>query len=129
MIRENKSKIAKGGLGELWGPIKTIFHLYNLALSWYCLKSVQIRGCFWFIFFCIRSEITPYLDTFHAVFQNLNASKITVSIIFFKKMWSDFKLHNLPELFQVQFRVEGPEWYLWLRWMHSNIPFQIKMTL
>ena len=35
------------------------------------LKSVQIRGYFWPVFPCIRTEygpeIIPYLDTFHAV--------------------------------------------------------------
>ena len=37
----------------------------------HCVKSVQIRSYFWFVFSCIRTEyepkITPYLDTFYAV--------------------------------------------------------------
>ena len=49
----------------------------------HCVKSVQIRSYFWSVFSCIRTEygdlqfspntgkygpeITPYLDTFHAV--------------------------------------------------------------
>ena len=38
---------------------------------WHCVKSVEIRSYFWSVFSCIRieygPEITPYLDTFHAV--------------------------------------------------------------
>ena len=33
----------------------------------HCVKSVQIWSYFWSGFSCIRIEITPYLDTFHAV--------------------------------------------------------------
>ena len=37
----------------------------------HCVKSVQIRSYFWSVFSCIRieygPEITPYLDTFHAL--------------------------------------------------------------
>ena len=33
----------------------------------HCVKSVQIWSYFWSGFSCIRTEITPYLDTFHAV--------------------------------------------------------------
>ena len=40
----------------------------------HCMKSVQIRNLFWYVFSCIQSEYrkirtekTPYLDTFHAV--------------------------------------------------------------
>ena len=47
----------------------------------YCVKFVQIRSYFWSVFSCIRTEysvfspntgkygpeITPYLDTFHAL--------------------------------------------------------------
>ena len=37
----------------------------------HCVKSVQIRSCFWSVFSPNAGkygpEITPYLDTFHAV--------------------------------------------------------------
>ena len=45
----------------------------NLAIvpKKHCVKSVQIRNYFWSVFSCIRieygPEITPHLDTFHAV--------------------------------------------------------------
>ena len=49
--------------------------LWNILFSKikyrHCVKSVQIRSYFWPVFSCIRiecgPEITPYLDTFHAV--------------------------------------------------------------
>ena len=52
-------------------------------LPLHCVKSVQIRSYFWSVFSCIRieygdllryygPEITPYLDTFHAVLVLLN---------------------------------------------------------
>ena len=49
-----------------------VYDLYHI----HCVKSVQIRSNFWSAFSCIQSayntekygpEITPYLDTFHAV--------------------------------------------------------------
>ena len=55
-------------------PILATYHIYH------CVKSVQIRSYFWSVFSCIRTEygspntekygpeITPYLDTFHAVY-------------------------------------------------------------
>ena len=53
--------------------------LVLLILS-HCVKSVQIRSNFWSVFSHIRTEygpeITPYLDTFHAVSITLNVSGI-----------------------------------------------------
>ena len=53
---------------------------FHISISVHCVKSVQIQSYFWSIFSCIgqisifspntgkyRPEITPYLDTFHAV--------------------------------------------------------------
>ena len=44
------------------------------------LKCVQIRGYFWSVFSCIRTEygpeITPYLVTFHTVYTRLNSLAI-----------------------------------------------------
>ena len=54
--------------------------LFNLSdnSDIYCVKSVQIRSYFWSVFSCIRTEyrpeITPYLDTFHAVIIHINAN-------------------------------------------------------
>ena len=54
----------------------------------HCVKSVQIQSYFWSLFFCIRNtekygpEITPYLDTFHAVRVDLrNLFKVTLNIL------------------------------------------------
>ena len=53
--------------------LKSPLNLRNLdnKVSSHCMKSVQMRSYFWFVFSCIRieygAEITPYLDTFHAV--------------------------------------------------------------
>ena len=48
------------------------------GLLLHCVKSVQIRSFFWSVFSCIRieygPEITPYLDTFHAVWFALQIS-------------------------------------------------------
>ena len=54
--------------------------LFNLSNNSdiYCVKSVQIRSYFWSVFSCIRTEygpeITPYLDTFHAVIIRINVN-------------------------------------------------------
>ena len=53
-----------------------------------CVKSVQIRSYFWSVFSCIRieygPEITPYLDTFHAVLVLLNFfGKLKVLLLFY----------------------------------------------
>ena len=60
-------------------------HFDYYTIQSHCVKSVQIRSFFWSVFFFIRTElrrfipvfspntgkygpeITPYLDTFHAV--------------------------------------------------------------
>ena len=60
----------------------------------HCVKSLQIRSYFWSLFSCIRTnkeiyrvntgkygpEITPYLDTFHAVI-NILQSRMTEELI------------------------------------------------
>ena len=53
------------------------------------VKSFQIRSCFWSAFPCIwteyrkiQTEITPYLDTFHAVAQGQLKSLLTISATF-----------------------------------------------
>ena len=54
----------------------------------HCVKSVQIRSYFWSVFSCIRTEITPYLDTFHAVkvaTSSLNFSPNSCTITSFFK--------------------------------------------
>ena len=44
---------------------------HRKTFSKHCVKIVQIWSYFWSVFSCIRieyePEITPYLDTFHAV--------------------------------------------------------------
>ena len=49
----------------------------------HCVERVQIWSYFWFVFSCIqteygdllgKSEITPYLDIFHAVISNTNVT-------------------------------------------------------
>ena len=53
-----------------------IFDVLSVVIEHYhCMKSVQIRSYFWFVFFCIRTEyrkyepeIIPYLSTFHALY-------------------------------------------------------------
>ena len=59
----------------------TIKLLYLYICSYHCVKSVQIRSYFWSVFSYIPisvfnpntgkygPEITPYLDTFHAVIR------------------------------------------------------------
>ena len=53
--------------------------------TYHCVKSVQIRSYFWSEFSCIQieygdlrsksgSEITTYLDTFHAVYSFHNGT-------------------------------------------------------
>ena len=59
--------------------------IMNFISDIHCVRSVQIRSYFWSVFSCIRTEygdllpysfrlkenadkeLTPYLDTFHAV--------------------------------------------------------------
>ena len=68
--------------GSSWVIIPLLDGSGNNNNTEHCVKSVQIRSYFWFVFSCIRIEygdlrnpntgkhgpkITPYLDTFHAV--------------------------------------------------------------
>ena len=52
--------------------------------EFYCVKSVQIRSCFWSVISCIWTEygpeITLYLDTFHAVFFSVLLPKYPLMI-------------------------------------------------
>ena len=78
----------------------------------HCVKSVQIRSYFWSVFSCIRTEITPYLDTFHAVkvaTSGLNFSPNSCTItsffknfrnIFFSIVASKYKNCLIFTLFQ-----------------------------
>ena len=60
----------------------------------HCVKSVQIWSYFWSVFSCIRTEITPYLDTFHGVkvtTSDLNFSPNSYTITsFFKNLRNIF---------------------------------------
>ena len=58
-------------------PYQTLLPVLNYITdrAYHCIKSVQVRSIFWFIFFPLFSpntgkhgpENTPYWDTFHAV--------------------------------------------------------------
>ena len=47
------------------------FHGLSDSLKINCENSVQIRSFFWSVFSCIRTEKTPYFDTFHAVISSV----------------------------------------------------------
>ena len=77
---------------------------------WYCVKSVQIRSFFWFVFSCIQSpntgkygaEKTRYLSTFHAVWATCCRSYKTIiylpNLLFYLRFVSKtFTIHKTAE--------------------------------
>ena len=59
----------------------------------HCVKSVQIRSYFWSVFSLNTGkygpEITPYLDTFHAVTEEYNPNTRHETLIVFDDMIAD----------------------------------------